>query len=153
MVRPQNRRNPAPREERITRAWEMAAIHGMSVREIAKELGVGVQTAQRALEIARKTIPEQERATHRRIVAERYRYLWQRGVRDLENGTTPQAPLIAALTKVNEQFAKLYGVNEETGAANITIQNATDSVLADAVEAAAQEEKEILSRGRDGDGP
>lgn len=152
MVRPQNRRNPGPKQERIRRVYELAALEGMSYREIAAELGVSPATVTRAMKIAIDTIPEMERSVIRRVVFERNRHLWRRGKQDLDNCQQP-AQMIQALTKVNDQLARLYGVNAELPA---EVYSAINSVLADAAAEAegyaAAKEQEILSRDRNGDG-
>lgn len=113
MVAPQNRVNPAPVEERKTRAYELAAIHGKSYREIAKEMGVSTTTAHRMVKEAIAEIPPAERETHRRIAIERLEWLWARGAEQVVMGRDP-VEVMPEMRQLVAQLSKLLGLNAPT---------------------------------------
>jgi predicted transcriptional regulator len=103
--------------DRRAKVWEMR-VGGMTVREIATDLGVGVATIQRDLDAVREELDESTKfhaETDRAIAAARLDKVARKLIAGIEMVDVPDLPSVAnALAKIEDRRAKLLGLDAAT---------------------------------------
>lgn len=103
--------NPASIEDRISHVYELA-LDGMTVRQIARSIGISKSQAGRDLRTAIEEIPPQERHEMRLMAADRFNR-WLVEIHEAIKMGGDAAKLIAIGVQIEMARARLFGLSQE----------------------------------------